>query len=205
MFHLKMTKKNCEVDRPHPDESAPENNMADGPNVGHHKELFRERKPAPAKDVKHHQEFRERKPAPVKGRPYSPSQVPVGVGESAPAAAHTAGEHDPNFSSGFKRNGNHINRSGRGHESHGDWSSGHDSRQHNVTAFRERQRQNVHYEYQPVGQHKNSKTEKLVAHGDGSNDVAPRYRERNQSQSKRDGGDFHRRQGGPARVGSGHD
>ncbi|CAI9787321.1 unnamed protein product [Fraxinus pennsylvanica] len=165
-------KKNCEVDRPHPDESVPENNMADEPNVGHHQELFRERKPAPVKDVKHHQEFRERKPAPVKGRPYSPSQVPVGVGETAPAAAHTAG---------------------------------HDSRQHNVTAFRERQRQNVHYEYQPVGQNKNSKTEKLVASGDGSNDVAPRYRERNQSQSKRDGGDFHRRQGGPARVDSGHD
>ncbi|CAA3011028.1 Hypothetical predicted protein [Olea europaea subsp. europaea] len=148
-------KKSCEVDRPHPDDSVPKSNMAVEPDVGHHQELFRERKPAPAK-----------------GRPYSPSQVPVGVGESAPAAAYTAG---------------------------------HDSRQHNVTAFRERQRQNVHYEYQPVGQYKNGKTEKHVASGDGSNDVAPRYRERNPSHSKRDGGNFHRRQGGPARINSGHD
>ncbi|KAL2482508.1 protein MODIFIER OF SNC1 1 [Forsythia ovata] len=198
--------KNCEVDRPHPDEFVPESNMADERNVGHPQESIRERKPAPVKDVGYHQDsVREWKPAPAKGRPYSPSQVPVGVGESAPAAANMAGEHERNFPSGFRRNGNQNNRSGRGHESHGDWSSGHDSRQHNVPTFRERQRQNVHFEYQPVGQYKNSKTDKLVGSGDGSNDVAPRYRERNQSHSKRDGGNFNRRQGGPAPVDSGRD
>ncbi|KAL2465371.1 Uncharacterized protein Adt_41222 [Abeliophyllum distichum] len=172
--------------------------MTDERNVGHPQESIRGRKPAPVKDVGYHQEsVRERKPAPAKGRPYSPSQVPVGVGESAPAAANTntAGEHEHKFPSGFRRNGNQNNRSGRGHESHGDWSSGHDSRQHNVPGFRERPRQNVHFEYQPVGQYKNSKTDKLVGFGDGSNDVAPRYRERNQSHY---GGNFHRRQGGPA-------
>ncbi|CAI9754638.1 unnamed protein product [Fraxinus pennsylvanica] len=169
-------KKSCEVDRHHPDESVTESNMADDPNVGHYQGSFRERKPATQK-----------------GRPYSLTQVPVRVGESAPAAANTTGEHDRIFSSGFRQNRNQNNCSGRGHESHGDWPSVHDSRQHNVTAFHERQWQNVHYEYLPDGHYKNSKTDRLVGSGEGSNDVASRYRERNQSHTKH-GGNSHRRQ-----------
>ncbi|KAH6794672.1 modifier of snc1 [Perilla frutescens var. hirtella] len=144
--------------------------------------------------ARRHQDFdREKKPAPVKGRPYSPNQDPVGSGELPRTNMDDQLEH--NVTSGSRRPGRQNNRPVRGHDSRGEWSSGHDNRPHNVHAFRERQRQNAHLEYQPVGPLKGHKTEKVeeLAVADGGSDITDqRYRERGQSHPKR-GGNFYRR------------
>lgn len=139
--------------------------------------------------ARRHQDFeREKKLAPVKGRPYSPNQDPVGSGESP--HTNTDDQHDHNVTSGTRRTGRQNNRPVRGHDPRGEWSSGHDNRPH-IPAFRDRQRQNVHLEYQPVGH--NHKPEKVEELGDGGADsMDQRYRERGQSHSKR-GGNFFRR------------
>lgn len=136
-----------------------------------------------------HQDFeREKKPPPVKGRPYSPSQDPVGSGESP--HTNTDDQHDHNVTSGTRRTGRQNNRPFRGHDPRGEWSSGHDNRPH-IPAFWDRQRQNVHLEYQPVGH--NHKPEKVEELGEGGADsMDQRHRERGQSHSKR-GGNFYRR------------
>ncbi|KAI3464117.1 hypothetical protein Pfo_020780 [Paulownia fortunei] len=152
--------------------------------------------------VGHRQEF-EKKPAPAKGRPYSPNQDPVGSGESPPTA-YTDDQLERNNPSGSRRNGRQNSRSVRGHESRGDWSSGHDNRPHNIPAFRDRQRQNVHYEYQPVGPFKGNKPEKVEEPADGADSMDQRHRERGQSRSKR-GGNLYRRQSGALHVDSGQD
>ncbi|PIN18784.1 hypothetical protein CDL12_08541 [Handroanthus impetiginosus] len=155
--------------------------------------------------VGHHQEFdREKKPAPAKGRPYSPNQDPVGSGESAPTA-NKEDQLERNMPPGPRRNGRQNNRSIRGHESRGDWSSGHDHRPHDIPAFRDRQRQNVHYEYQPVGPSKSKKAEKVEEPRDGAPSTDQRHRERGHNQSKRGGGNFYRRQGGAVPMDSGRD
>lgn len=141
--------------------------------------------------ARRHQDFeREKKPAQVRGRPYSPNQDPVGSGESP--HTNTDDQHEHNVTSGFKRTGRQNNRPVRGHDSRGEWSSGHDNRPH-IPAFRERQRQNVHLEYQPVGPFKGDKPEKVEELADGGADsMDQRHRERGQSHSKR-GGNFYRR------------
>ncbi|KAA8540798.1 hypothetical protein F0562_024283 [Nyssa sinensis] len=117
-------KDNSEVmAQPHPDLSVSEHkNVAEVPNVGQ-------------QEAK-----RERKVASFKGRPPSPNQGPVNMVEPAPPASMDA-QHEQYFSSGFRKNGNQNNRSGRGHATRGEWSSiGQDNRQFNMPANRERQR-----------------------------------------------------------------
>ncbi|KAF7838304.1 protein MODIFIER OF SNC1 1 [Senna tora] len=98
-------------------------------------------------------------------------------------------------SSGFRKNGNQ-NRVGRGHESHGDRkSSGQDNRQYSLPASRERQGQNLHYEYHPVGSNDNSQSEQFERPKDGNHTVG-RLRERVQTHSRRGRGSFYGRQGG---------
>ncbi|XP_011101343.1 protein MODIFIER OF SNC1 1, partial [Sesamum indicum] len=126
----------------------------------------------------HQQEFdREKKPAPARGRPYSPNQDPLGSGESPPTA-NRDDQLERSIPSGYRRNGRQNNRSFRGHESRGDWSSGHDNRPHNVPPFRDnRPRQNLHYEYHPVGAFKGNKSEKAEEPTDGGDSMEQRHRE----------------------------
>ncbi|KAL0421781.1 UNVERIFIED_CONTAM: protein MODIFIER OF SNC1 1 [Sesamum latifolium] len=153
----------------------------------------------------HQQEFdKEKKPAPARGRPYSPNQDPLGSGESPPTA-NRDDQLERSIPSGYRRNGRQNNRSFRGHESRGDWSSGHDNRPHNIPPFRDnRPRQNLHYEYQPVGPFKGNKSEKVVEPADGGDSMEQRHRERGQSHSKR-GGNFYRRQSGGVHPDPGRD
>ncbi|XP_060204610.1 protein MODIFIER OF SNC1 1 isoform X1 [Lycium barbarum] len=147
---------------------------------------------------------RERKPASLRGRPYSPNQGPVVKAGSAPAENAEAVQERSN--SGLRRNVNQNNRPAQTQECSGDLSSGKDTRQHNTSSGRERRRNNMHYEYQPVGQYNNSKSSNFEVLADGSHNVDQnRYRERGQVQSKRGGGNFHGRQGGPARVNANYD
>ncbi|XP_047942587.1 LOW QUALITY PROTEIN: protein MODIFIER OF SNC1 1-like [Salvia hispanica] len=139
-----------------------------------------------------HQDYdEEKKPAPVKGRPYSPNQDPVGTGESSLTNTVDLLEH--NVTSGSRRAGRQNNRPVRGHDTRAELSSGHENRPHNAPAFRDRQRQNVHLEYQPVGPFKGHKPEKVEELADGGADsMDQRYRERGQSNFKR-GGNYYRR------------
>ncbi|CAL5374946.1 unnamed protein product [Camellia sinensis] len=126
------------------------------------------------------------------------------------ASANVDTQHEQQFASGFRKNGNQNNRSGRGHESRGDWSSaGQDNRQHGSTSSnRERQRHNSHYEYQPIGQYNNNnnnKTNNFEGPTDGSHNMGSRYRERSQGHSRRGGGNFYGRQSGTAHVDAGYD
>lgn len=147
---------------------------------------------------------RDRKPGSFRGRPYSPNQGPVVKAESASAESAEAVQEWSN--SGLSRNVNQNNRSSRTQESHGDSFSVKDNRQHNTSSGRERQRNNMHYEYQPVGQYNNSKPSNFEELADGSHNVdQKRYRERGQVHSKRGGGNFHGRQGGSARVNANYD
>lgn len=148
---------------------------------------------------------RERKPASFRGRPYSPNQGPVISAESAPAESAKAVQERSN--SGLRRNVNQNNRSARTQESHGDSFSVKDNWQHNTSSGRERRRNNMHYEYQPVGQYNNSKPSNFEGLADGSyNADQRRYRERGgQVQSKRGGGNFHGRQAGSSRVNANYD
>ncbi|MCD7447930.1 hypothetical protein HAX54_036298 [Datura stramonium] len=147
---------------------------------------------------------RERKPASYRGRPYSPNQGPVVKAESVPAESAEAVQERSN--SGLRRNVNQNNRSVRTQESHGDAFSVKDNQQHNISSGRERRRNNMHYEYQPVGQYNNSKPSNFEGLADGSHNVdQKRYRERGQVQSKRGGGNFHGRQGGSGRVNANYD
>ncbi|XP_057786820.1 protein MODIFIER OF SNC1 1 [Salvia miltiorrhiza] len=142
--------------------------------------------------ARRHQNFdREKKPDPVKGRPYSPNQDPVGSDELPLSNTNDLLEH--NVTSGSRRTGRQNNRPVRVHESRGEWSSGFENRPHNAHAFRDRQRQNVHLEYQPVGPLKGYKPEKVEELADGGADsMDQRHRERGQSHSKR-GGNYNRR------------
>ncbi|GFP79899.1 protein modifier of snc1 1 [Phtheirospermum japonicum] len=143
--------------------------------------------------VGHRQEFEKR----AKSRPYSPNQDPVGPGELPPAATEDVC-FERNVQSGSRRNNRQSNRSGRGHEPRGEWASGHDNRPHNAPPFRDnRQRQNLHYEYQPVGPFKGNRPERVEEPADGADSTDKRHRERGQGQSRR-GGNFNRRQSGPA-------
>ncbi|KAK6153283.1 hypothetical protein DH2020_012922 [Rehmannia glutinosa] len=156
-------------------------------------------------NVGHQQEF-GKKPAPAKGHPYSSNQDPVGSGELPPTANEDV-QLERNISS--RRNGRQNNRSVGGHEPRGDWNSGHhDNRPHNTPAFRDnnRHRQNVHYEYQPVGPFKgNNKPERVEEPADVADSTDQRHRERGCQSHPRRGGNSYRRQSGPVQVGSGRD
>ncbi|KAL2459529.1 modifier of snc1 [Forsythia ovata] len=119
--------ENSDLNEPQP---VSESNMVEPPNVGHS-----------------HESTRESKHVPSRGRPYIPNQVSVGAGEPTPAA-NAGVQHERKFSSGFRRNGKQNHPSSRVHESHANWASGQDNRQHNIPADRGRQRQFAHYEYQ---------------------------------------------------------
>ncbi|KAA8542278.1 hypothetical protein F0562_023586 [Nyssa sinensis] len=159
--HIPHDKESSELmAQPHLDQSLSEHkNVAEAPNLGQ-------------QEAK-----RERKVASFKGRPHSPNQGPVNTVELAPPVASMDTHREQRSSSGFRKNGNQNNRSGRGHESRGDWSSAEqDNKQHNLSANRE-QRHILHYE----------------------------YRERGQGHSRRGGGNFYGRQGGSVQVDAGYE
>ncbi|XP_004298966.1 PREDICTED: protein MODIFIER OF SNC1 1 [Fragaria vesca subsp. vesca] len=136
-----------------------------------------------------------------RGRPSSPHHGPVSPVELAPPSMDARQEHQ--FQTGFRRNGNQNNRFSRGQESRGDWNySGHDTRQQNPPANRDRQRHSAHLEYQPVGPYNSSdKYNNSEGPRDGSqNSGGGRVKERGQGHSRRDGGNFHGRQSGTVRV-----
>ncbi|XP_021733585.1 protein MODIFIER OF SNC1 1-like [Chenopodium quinoa] len=139
---------------------------------------------------------RDKKVAPVKRRPHSPIQEPeASAGEVEPASfggLDGRNEHRP--SSGYRKNG----RSNRGHDSRGDWSSTvQENKQHFPSANRERQRQNSHYEYQPVGPYNNSSRSNDPGVQTESQSGASRFRGRGgQGHSRRGRGNFQGRQSG---------
>jgi hypothetical protein len=137
-----------------------------------------------------HQEVKkERKIASHKGHPAEPSPLNM--------------DFQQRVSSGFRKNGNQNSRFGREHDSRGgEWSGpGKDNEHHN----RERQRQNSHYEYQPVGPQYNNKANNYESSKDGSHNSVARSRERGQSHSRRGGGNSHGRQPGGARGDANYD
>ncbi|KAM1238104.1 hypothetical protein ACFX2I_038876 [Malus domestica] len=142
---------------------------------------------------------RERK-ASFRGRPHSPNQGHVTPVETAPVSMDTRQEQ--HFNTGFRKNGNQNSRFGRGQESRGDWNySGHDSRQHNHPANRERQRHSSHFEYQPVGPYNNNnKFNNSEEPRDGPYNTGGRVKERGQTHPRRGGGNFHGRQSGTSQV-----
>ncbi|CAL2261389.1 unnamed protein product [Prunus armeniaca] len=141
---------------------------------------------------------RERKA--IRGRPHSPNLGPVRPVELAPTGMDARQEQ--HYHTGFRKNGNQNNRFGRGQESRGDWNySGHDSRQHNPPANRERPRHSSHFEYQPIGPYNNNtKFDNSEGPRDGSHSAGGRVKERGQSHPRRGGGNFHGRQSGAVRV-----
>ncbi|KAI8543722.1 hypothetical protein RHMOL_Rhmol08G0240600 [Rhododendron molle] len=156
----------------------------------------------------HQESKREKNVASFRGQPNPPNQnSAVSTTDLVPLPSGDTENEQQRFSSGFRKNGNQNNRSGRVHESRGDWSlGGQDNRQHNNTSSnRERQRHNSHYEYQPIGQQNYSKTNNSEGSVDGSHNPGTRYRERSQGNSRRGGGNFGNRQGGTARVDASYD
>nr|XP_043614405.1 protein MODIFIER OF SNC1 1 isoform X2 [Erigeron canadensis] len=127
----------------------------------------------------HHKYRRERQPALFRQQPHSliEDEIPI---------------EQQHGTTGFRKFGGQNNRSGcqddrRKHN------------QHNASINRERQKQNLHYEYQPVGSNINSsnKSNILDAPADGSGNAVPRYKERVSGagqQSRRGGGNFYGRQ-----------
>lgn len=90
-------------------------------------------------------------------------------------------QHLQQFSAGSRRNANHVNRSGRGHESHGDLSA-QGNRQHDRP-------RHMHYEYQPVGSLDYKKTN-FEGQGDAIRNAGSRNRGRGHSHPRRGGGNF---------------
>jgi len=158
-----------------------------------------------ALNVGHEEATRGRKVGSLKGRPPSPSQVPVGPVEHAPASMDV--RHEQRSSSGYRRSGNQNNtRFDRGHESRGDWnSSGQESKHLHGPVNWERQRHSSHFEYQPVGPYNNNKLNNAEGLKDGTHSTGPRFRERGQNQSRRGGGNFYGRQRGNDRVDAGYE
>ncbi|XP_050375955.1 protein MODIFIER OF SNC1 1 [Argentina anserina] len=138
------------------------------------------------------QNRRERKTT-HRGCPNSPHHGPVSPVELTPPVMDARQEHQ--FQTGFRRNGNQNNRFSRSQESRGDWNySGHDGRQQNRPANRDRQ--SSHLEYQPVGSYNSSdKFNSTEGPREGSQTWGGgRVKERGQSHSRRGGGNFHGRQ-----------
>ncbi|CAH8392690.1 unnamed protein product [Eruca vesicaria subsp. sativa] len=116
------------------------------------------------------------------------------------------GEHNPN--SMFRKNTNHHSqRFGRGHhDTQGGWGSSpqenmhhHNQRPH---SNRDRQRQNLHYEYKPVGSHAHDGEQQFK---DGSQtEGPPRYREKGQGQQRHGGQKMYQQERGSAGRNSFH-
>lgn len=142
----------------------------------------------------HHGARGEKKISSRKERPYSPNQGPTHTVEVAPANTDVRREQQlPTF---YHKGGENNNRYGRGSESRRERNnSQHHKQQHYPPANRDRQRQNLQYEYQPVGPH-NSKPN-MDRPKDTTQHSGSRYVERGQGQSRRDGGNFYKQQGGP--------
>lgn len=131
-----------------------------------------------------HQDFkRDKKPASSRGRPHSPNVSPDNITAEPETAFVKSEQH---FVSGFRKNGNHHNRSGRGHDPRGDASYN-----------REKPRQISHFEYQPIGLYGNNKPSNLEGGStEGLHNVGPKYRERNLGYPRRGGGNFYGWQSG---------
>ncbi|XP_023515590.1 protein MODIFIER OF SNC1 1-like [Cucurbita pepo subsp. pepo] len=128
-----------------------------------------------------------------KDRPYSPVEGPIHTVEVAPANTDTRRDQPlPTF---YHKGGENNNRFGRGPESRRERNSSqhHKQQQHYPPANRDRQRQNLQYEYQPVGPH-NGKPNMDNRPKDTTQHSGSRYVERGQGQSRRDGGNFHKQQ-----------
>ncbi|KAL5816232.1 hypothetical protein ACOSQ3_024610 [Xanthoceras sorbifolium] len=178
----------------------PEKEINQGMSQPHHGQSASQTNVEEAQNFGNQEPKRERKMTSVKGRPHSPNQGPGSVVETAPQSNMDI-RHEQHTSSGFRRNGNQNSRFGRGNESRGDWiSSGQDNKQHNQPINRERQRQNSHYEYQPVGPYNNNRANNYEGARDAPNNASGRYRERGQSHSRRGGGNFHGRPSGTVRA-----
>ncbi|XP_056684176.1 protein MODIFIER OF SNC1 1 isoform X2 [Spinacia oleracea] len=147
-----------------------------------------------------HQEAKRDKRVAVKRHPQSPIQEP----QASPAEVEPAlfggldGRNEQRPSSGYRKNANFSGRSNRGHESHGDWgTTAQENKQHFSSANnRERQRQNTHYEYQPVGPYNGSSKSNEPGVQTENQSAAPRFRERGPSHSRRGRGNFDGRQSG---------
>ncbi|XP_022766737.1 protein MODIFIER OF SNC1 1-like isoform X2 [Durio zibethinus] len=154
-------------------------------------------------NVGYHDSKRERKVASLKGCPHYPNQGPGLPVEDPPSHVDTRNEQCS--MAGFHKNGNQNNRFGRGHEFRGDWSSsGQEIKQHNPPANCQRQRQNSHYEYHPVGP-QNNRANNLEGPKDGSHGTGARFSERGESHSRRGAGNFHGQQSGSFRVDGAYD
>ncbi|XP_038879633.1 protein MODIFIER OF SNC1 1 [Benincasa hispida] len=145
-------------------------------------------------NVGHHGARGEKKISSRKERPYSPNQGPIRTVDVAPANTDVRREQQlPTF---YHKGGENNNRYGRGSESRRERNtSQHHKQHHHPPANRDRQRQNLQYEYQPVGSH-NSKPNNDRPK-DTTQHSSSRYVERGQGQSRRDGGNFYKQQGGP--------
>ncbi|XP_075519551.1 protein MODIFIER OF SNC1 1 [Primulina tabacum] len=153
--------------RPQPGQSVSESDAVEESIAGNQQKLDRENKPSSAKE-------------PL----FSLNQDPINSTESAPSA-NTDVEHEHDISTGSRRIGKQNSRTMRGHESRGDWASGQENRSTQAHRFRERQRRNAHFEYQPVGPHKSSGPEMLDGPADGASNVRLINQERGQNNPKR--------------------
>ncbi|XP_073139425.1 protein MODIFIER OF SNC1 1 [Henckelia pumila] len=152
--------------RPQPGQSVSESNVVEQSIAGNQQEFNREKKPSSAKE-------------PL----FSLNQDPINSAESAPSANRDI-KHEHDISTGSRRSSKQNSRTNRVHESRGDWASGPENRPTPAHRFRERQRRGVHYEYQPVGPHKNNGPEKLDGHADGASNVCLINQDRGQNHPK---------------------
>lgn len=142
-------------------------------------------------NVGHHGARGEKKISSRKERPYSPIQGPIHTVEAAPANTDVRREQQlPSF---YHKGGENNNRFGRGSESRRERNSSQHHKQHYPPANRDRQRQNLQYEYQPVGPH-NGKPN-MDRPKDTTQHSGSRYVERSQGQSRREGGNFYKQSG----------
>ncbi|XP_022928430.1 protein MODIFIER OF SNC1 1-like [Cucurbita moschata] len=145
--------------------------------------------------VGHHGFGGDKKISSRKDRPYSPTQGPIHNEEVAPANSDVRRQQQlPSF----YHKGNEINnRFGRGSESRREMNlfQYHKQQQNFPPANRDRQRQNLQYEYQPVGPH-NGKPNMDRPKDNTTQHSGSRYIERGQGQSRRDGGNFYKQEGG---------
>lgn len=147
-------------------------------------------------NVGHHGARGEKKFSSRKERPYSPIESPIHTVEVAPA--NTDVRREQQLHSFYNKGGENNNRFGRGSDSRRERNSSQHYKQNYPPANRDnRQRQNLQYEYQPVGPH-NGKPN-MDRPKDTTQHSGSRYVERGQGQgqSRRDGGNFYKQQGGP--------
>ncbi|XP_004138275.1 protein MODIFIER OF SNC1 1 isoform X1 [Cucumis sativus] len=156
--------------------------------------------PEEGSNVGHHVARGEKKVSSRKERPYSPNQGSIHTVEAAPVNTDVRREQQmPTF---YHKGGENNNRYGRGSESRRERNTSQhhkqqqQQQQHCPPANRDRQRQNQQYEYQPVGPHNNKPN--MDRPKDTTQHSGSRYVERGQQgQSRRDGGNFYKQQGGP--------